>query len=168
VRLTVVDLGGTKREYLQEMGEAPDGPYKSIQIYQQSFDGNIQPLELPERVSTRLLEYLNYGPQTRPFDCFDFAHWIAGVPHVHGVFEWKRWVFQDVANGRDFEVGDLAGVGRAGEQGQMREVRHLGVYIGNGLFLWKFGTKNGLFVSDLASMQMGFEGPDAKRLRPLH
>jgi hypothetical protein len=167
VRLAMVDLAGGKQSLLQEIKQAPGGPYKAVQILQQEYDGGVIPLKLPESIGARLLEYLNFGPQTRPFDCFDFAHWVVGMPHVHGVFEWTQWHFQDVLDGRDFEVGDLAGVGLVGDAGKMREVKHLGVYIGNGLFLWKFGPNHGLFVSDLAAMKEGFGSPDARRLRPV-
>ena len=167
VRVTYIECPGMPRLYLQEHARAPDGPFASVKILQQLYDGTLAPLELPENCTKRLLEYLNYGSQTRSFDCMDFGHFLADIPYAHGEFDPKHWVFEDISGGRDFSPGDLV-VLADGDPGKPKvQLKHAGVYLGNGLFIWKFGAINGLFVSDLSSMKLGFSAPMAKRMRPL-
>ena len=90
VRVTYSECPGMPRLYLQEHARAPDGPFASVKILQQLYDGTLAPLELPENCTKRLLEYLNYGPQTRPFDCMDFGHFLADIPYAHGEFDPKH------------------------------------------------------------------------------
>lgn len=167
VRVVYLECPGMPRVYLQEHLRSTTGPFAAVHVLQQQYDGTTNELVLPERTAQRLLEYLNYGPQTRPFDCMDFGHFIADVPYAHGEFIPKHWKFEPVAHGRDFEPGDLVALAD-GNPGQPNvQLKHAGVYLGNGLFLWKFGSINGLFVSDLSSMKLGFSAPVAKRMRPL-
>jgi len=167
VRVTYVECPGLPRVYLQEHARAPDGPVASVKILQQQYDGTLTPLALPTNCAQRLLEYLNYGPQTRPFDCMDFGHFIADIPYAHGEFDPKHWVFEDISGGRDFAPGDLVVLADEDPGKPKAQLKHAGVYLGNGLFIWKFGAINGLFVSDLSSMKLGFSAPKAKRMRPL-
>lgn len=167
VRVTYIECPGFPRKYLQEHTLATNGPFASVKIMQQQYDGTLVPLELPERYARRLLEYLNYGPQTRPFDCMDFGHFLADVPYMHGEFDRKHWKFEDITDGRDFQPGDLVALADGEPEKPSVQLKHAGVYLGNGLFIWKFGSINGLFVSDLSSMKLGFSAPVARRMRPL-
>lgn len=126
-------------------------------------DGKSSEVNLPREMNERLVSYLiNGGEPTSPFDCNCFAHYFNGVEYVFGTFRSELWSINPLSSESDLAVGDTIIIGYS-----LNRITHLAIFIGNGLYLSKFGSNGPLIVSDLNAMKIGFGGKKAFSARPL-
>jgi hypothetical protein len=162
VFLTYLDYPGASNVPLHDFCRIkPNGICTNLELRMQDADDEYKKLNLPDSVSLRLLEYLNYGPPSKPFDCTSFAHFIRKIPYLYGSFDTSKWDYLDFENPRNLSPDTTVIIWKE-ITGQPSEPVHFALYLGNSVFLWKFGTRIGLFVSDLYSMQQAFGGTKAQ------
>jgi hypothetical protein len=164
VYLTYLDYQGATNVPLHDFSHMTNDTCTSLDIRMQGIDDEYHNLPLPENISQRLLEYLNYGPSSKPFDCASFVHFIHKRPYLYGSYDENKWDCADFDSPRDLSPGTAVIVWKETD-GQPPEAVHFGLYLGNAVFLWKFGPRIGLFVSDLDSMQEAFGGTKTQILK---
>lgn len=77
-----------------------------------------------------------------------------GVDYLFGKFDNQKWVVEklDVSS---LKIGDTIIIGR-----DRQTLTHFAIYIGEGLYLSKFGSSGPLIVTDIPAMKIGFGGDE--------
>ena len=117
-------------------------------------------LPLPEKVKKQILKYFNSG-YSGPCDCNCFAHYVNEVDFEFGRLKNSSWITSEISTEAILSPGDTIMIGKS-----ENEITHLAVYLGEGLYLSKFGTFGGLIVTTLRGMKMGFGGTKTWLTRP--
>lgn len=119
---------------------------------------------LPEVMLERMAYYMaNKAKMKGPFDCVSFAHMINGIPYEFGKYNSANWEMTPF-NGY-LNVGDTISI--CNSDSESRRDNHFAIYVGDGLYLSKFGGPGPLIVTDLTEMKKGFDGDLVYKMKPL-
>jgi hypothetical protein len=114
---------------------------------------------LPIAMLDRLGEYLRTERDLTDYnmDCSAFAHLLNDIPHQFAKFDPNRWDLLLLSNEDDLKIGDTVLLS-TGESALGSEIVHFAIYIGDGLYISKFGTSGSLITTTLEEMRKGFGG----------
>lgn len=117
-------------------------------------------VRLPNEIQDRLVEYFKYQPdQMELYDCVSFVYFIKRMPYEYGNFDINQWNFTPIKNERILRIGDVILI----TEGPLENLlfRHMAIYIGDGIYMSKFGTTGGIIFATLEEMNTGFSGNTA-------
>jgi hypothetical protein len=108
---------------------------------------------LPEDMLARFAEYLKDRPQENEFDCASFAHHMMGINYSYASSEWKANLKHAGYNSFEYDhyteellaPGDMVCVG-VRTSGGIINVKHFMIYLGQGLYISKYGNGNDICV----------------------
>lgn len=119
---------------------------------------------LPEEMLVRMTQYLQRENSLQsPFDCASFAHYANGIPYVFSHFDPSFWNVEAFAES-SMKPGDTVAIHNGGDR--LEDITHFAIYLGDGLYISKFGTAGRLIVSNIDEMKKGFAGEDVVKVSP--
>lgn len=124
-------------------------------------------VELPEDMLQRMASYLAEKNSTNgngKFDCASFAHAVNGVPYEYTKYDPSKWN-QSNFSSNDMSAGDTIAIVDT-EAPYANQYTHFVIYLGDGLYISKFGSSGPLIVSDVDEMKKGFHGDTVYKLEP--
>ncbi|MBP9757179.1 MAG: hypothetical protein KBD06_01105 [Candidatus Pacebacteria bacterium] len=139
---------------------------QSLEVVMNTENGT-KTIELPDGMLDRIAEYLRSDALDikNDFDCGAFAHFVNNVPHVVEKFDTALWSVYSLKNETVLHPGDTVitvdGDGKTVVRGQ--DIKHFAIYLGDGLYISKFGTVGPLIVTTLEEMKKGFGDPKARK-----
>ncbi len=114
-------------------------------------------------MNERILDYLRVGgPASSPFDCFCFVHSLNGLDFPFARFDLREWQVEKLADESSVKIGDTIMTGH-----DVRSFTHLAIYIGDGVYLSKFGVSGPLIVADIPAIKTGFGGEELFKVVPV-
>ena len=123
-------------------------------------------VEMPEDMLDRMADYLSNMNSTNGngrFDCVSFVQAVNGIPYEYTKYDPSKWN-QSNFNG-DVKVGDTIAIVDS-DAPQANQYTHFAIYLGDGLYISKFGFSGPLIVSDVDEMKKGFHGDTVYKLEP--
>jgi hypothetical protein len=128
-------------------------------------DGEIKPLEIPQKLTQRLAEYLRTRPDRgQEFECGSFVHYLMGIPFTLNGFDENKWEITPYMSEEEMLPGFTILVYNPPEDN--RELKHIAMYLGRGLYLSKFGGAPVLLVTTLEEMKKGYKAAKVLVLVP--
>jgi len=137
----------------------PDGARLDLSV---ETDRGRRTVNLPEEMNARILNYLRLGHPCLPFDCSSFVHYMNGVDFHFGEFDDRRWVVETLTDEGLLKEGDTILLGH-----NRKTFTHGAIYLGDGLYLSKFGPDGPLIITDVPAMKIGFGGNEVFRSYPI-
>ncbi len=134
--------------------------FQDLTIKLESSNGLYARLDLPEKTNNRILEYLKKG-YPEPCDCNCFAHFINQVDFKFGRFNSSSWDVNPLETEGVLTPGETILIGQS-----ENKLTHAAVYLGEGLYISKFGASGSLMVTSLKAMKRGFGGDLTWTIRP--
>ncbi len=132
-----------------------------VEVIVVSNDGSRRELELPGGLKKSLREYIRAGgPPTKPFNCNCFVHLMNGLPYDYTYFRSRLWHLETVIDEMALAVGDTIVLGYS-----YAEIKHVAIYLGQGLYISKMGD-GPVLVTDFSTLQLGYGGFMLGRGRP--
>lgn len=110
---------------------------------------------LPSVVAKNLTTYLQNGAPEEEFSCTQFVRYLHGLAYDRHTFNYDEWDFNYFSTQQKLQPGDVLMFADVSEG----TADHCAVYIGEGLYLSKYG-EYGVGVSDLTSLQQLYPTPD--------
>lgn len=133
--------------------------FQQLTIKVQQNNGEYSILDLPESVKTQLLKYLMNPPE--PCDCNCFAHAINNVKFKMGIFDDSSWMITKFVGESYLYPGDTIYIEKAKDT-----FTHFAVYLGQGLYISKFGYRGPLIVTSLEAMKYAYDADQVWIIRP--
>ncbi|NTW46264.1 MAG: C40 family peptidase [Candidatus Moranbacteria bacterium] len=120
-------------------------------------------IDLPEEMLGKIAAFIREDHRREgKFDCSSFVHLANGIPHEFGSMVISKWDVSDFDEGT-LAPGDSVMISKDREH---MNVTHLALYLGEGLYLSKFGNAGKLIVATMKNMKKAFEGKYAFHIRP--
>ena len=139
-------------------------PPKNLDVTLVDSIGNNRQLYLPSWFSERLRQYLLFGAPSKPFDCSSFVHHMLGVQHDFANFDPHDWIVREVSQ-EPVYPGAVVAIGLSSSF-HRKKITHFGLYLGEGLYISKFGVFGSLVVTTLDEMKKAFGGNHVFHLKP--
>lgn len=122
-------------------------------------------VQLPSEMLARMAEYIRMQNNIKGgFDCSSFVHFVNGIPYDLGNLKIENWEHSPLEE-KKLEPGSTIMITES-KDGINHQPTHLAIYLGNGLYLSKFGRKGNLIATDLAEMKKGFGGEFVFKMIP--
>ncbi|KKR69735.1 MAG: hypothetical protein UU12_C0038G0012, partial [Candidatus Woesebacteria bacterium GW2011_GWA2_40_7b] len=119
-------------------------------------------VELPEDMLQNMANYLaNKNNITGHFDCASFAHAANGIQYESPNYNPSNWI-QSEFDG-NINPGETVIIE---DKDKPNMFNHFAIYLGDDLYISKFGGAGPLIVSDLDAMKKGFDGDSVFKLKP--
>ncbi len=119
-------------------------------------------VELPEDMLQNMANYLaNKNNITGHFDCASFAHAANGIPYESPKYDPSNWVQSDFDG--NINPGETIIME---DKNKPNLFNHFAIYLGDGLYISKFGSSGPLIVSDVDGMRKGFGSDKVFKLKP--
>ncbi len=129
---------------------------KSFAIVIKSGSSNLI-VHLPETLSLNLLDFLEKGrPDPTYFCCIDFITYLFGEYKEPNVFNTNSWIFEKLLDQNKLKAGDVISISYIKKN--EKQILHLAIYLGSGLYLSIWGTTRELRVATLLTMQKIYHG----------
>lgn len=110
---------------------------------------------------TRMLTFMRENP---PADCIGFAHAVGGVPYVFEEFDKRNWAILKVdVRANILKNGDVIALTKDTE---LDEPLHFAIYLGEDLFISKYGPDGKLIVTTLEAMEEVFRPEHVLLIKP--
>lgn len=138
------------------------GIYMQDELARRSID--LEPKQLD-----RMATYLRVNPsQDQQFDCASFVHYVNDVPYQFGHFKPDAWQISSYMNDNDISTGETILITKKPylSEAKADDITHFAIYLGDGVYLSKFGVSGKLIAATLPEMQRGFGGEHIFRLKP--
>lgn len=128
---------------------------------------DVRKIGLPNNMLKRLAEYLANEKDLSDFnfDCSAFAHLLNEVPHEFEGFNSYLWNLEELDSEENLAIGDTILLSKILTQ-SASEPKHFAIYIGDGLYISKFGQSSRLIASTLEEMKKGFDADLAHKASP--
>ena len=139
-------------------------PPKNLDISLIDLKGNTRKVSLPHRLNKRLRQYLLFGAPSKPFDCSSFVHHMLGVQHDFANFDPHDWIVREVSQ-EPVYPGAVVAIGLSSSFNR-KKITHFSLYLGEGLYISKFGVFGSLVVTTLDEMKKAFGGNHVFHLKP--
>ncbi len=120
-------------------------------------------INLPEEILGKIAAFIREDHRREgKFDCSSFVHFANGIPYEFGSLVISKW---DVSDFDESQLlpGDSVMISKDPEH---TDVTHLALYLGEGLYLSKFGNGGKLIVTTMRNMKKAFEGKYVFRIQP--
>jgi hypothetical protein len=121
---------------------------------------------LPSNLQSKLLEYLTSGAPSEPFDCSSFVHFLYNIEYQFAHFDASKWDINVLASEEELAIGQAILINES-DSDYSKNITHLAIYMGEGLYLSKFGRSGKLIVATLESQKVGFGGDTAWSMTPI-
>ncbi len=120
-------------------------------------------VELPEAMLERIATFIQEDHKREgKFDCGSFVHFANGIDYEFSQFFIGKWDITDFDE-QNMVSGDSIMISKDPEH---MNVTHLAIYLGDGLYLSKFGVGGKLIATTMDEMKKGFAGQYAFKMRP--
>lgn len=132
---------------------------RSVEILLRSPD-QIERVPFSENQLERIADFIRTETELeRDFDCNAFVHKVHNIPHARGVFDPDKWNVTRLEKEDGLMPTDTICISHDPtiEYGRSR-ITHFAIFLGNGLYLSKFGTSGRLIATTLEEMKKGFGG----------
>ena len=133
-------------------------------------DGKLHTVALPTTTLERIAEYLRKSSSESwpDIDCSGFAHFANGIPWKAGVFDLNRWNMTILDEETMLRPGDTVCITQSSPSAahRMGNIVHFAIFLGEGLYLSKFGMHGPLIVTTLEEMERGYHGDQAYLAKP--
>lgn len=129
----------------------------------------IKKIDLPQIMLERIASFLKRGQKKdEKFDGGSFVHYVSNIPYNLGAFHSKDWDVSRFVNISKFteeqlKAGDIIMISK---DDYHQQITYYGIYLGEGLYLSKFGNKGKLIVANLKEMRKSFGGKNVFQIKP--
>ncbi len=134
-------------------------PFKLQNNLLNMYFNNIQ-IELPQLINSKILNVLIYGYPSDDFDCLCYAHYLNDVKYTPKYYNSQLWIQTK------FDKNQLKPGHTIIMYDDNQNISHFAVYLDQGLYISKFGTTGGVYVSDLSSMKKYYNSNDVYQIIP--
>lgn len=135
---------------------------EKLEIFIRSEDGTEQ-VALPEDMLERVAAFIREDhAREEEADCSSFVHFVNDIRYEFGQFIPEKWEISDFDEQASVP-GDAVMISRDPEHA---DVTHFALYLGEGLYLSKFGIGGKLIATTMEAMNGMYEGNHAFLIRP--
>lgn len=122
-------------------------------------------VDLPNLMLDRIAKYMSEKEHISGlFDCASFAHAANGIPYEFSKLKNENWIREDFD--RDtMRPGDTVAICDSSTDDNHQFV-HFAIYVGDDLYLSKFGSSGPLIVANVDEMKAGFSGDFVRKMVP--
>jgi len=133
----------------------------SIQVLMRN-DQGLKNIHLPEQMLSNIARFIREDskPREERFDCASFVHFVNDVPYQFGNCQAKNWNMRLLSDENNLKPGDTIAIAKIDNPNNFsdEDITHFAIYLGDSLYLSKFGSKGKLIVANLEEMKKGFGG----------
>ncbi|MFA6393728.1 MAG: hypothetical protein WCW25_02565 [Patescibacteria group bacterium] len=133
----------------------------NIQVLMRT-DQGLKNIRLPEQMLSNIARFIREDskPREERFDCASFAHLVNDIPYEFGNYQAKNWDMRLLSDENNLKPGDTIAIANTDNPNNFSngDITHFGIYLGDSLYLSKFGNKGKLIVANLEEMKKGFGG----------
>ncbi|MCB0318178.1 MAG: C40 family peptidase [Bdellovibrionales bacterium] len=147
-----------------QLAKISQEPPRRLELVLSDLNGVDHYLKLPSKQTEKLRRYLLYGAPSKPFDCASFAHYMLDIPFEFASFENDHWNAAQ-ASPETFYPGAVVAIGSSSYFSR-KKITHFSIYLGDGLFISKFGVFGTLVITNLEEMKKAFGGKYVFMLEP--
>lgn len=120
-------------------------------------------LVLPEKIYTRLINYFREKKHLlQDFDCASFVFFLYDMPFDDRTIWPQIWHFDKIEEEKNVQAGDIVLV--CARDADELVVKHMAIYLSDGLYISKFGDKGNIIFATLDEMKKGFLGTEVHRI----
>lgn len=133
----------------------------SVQVLMRT-DQGLKNIHLPEQMLSNIARFIREDskPREERFDCGSFAHFINDIPYQFSNYRAESWDMRLLNDENNLKPGDTIALTKTDNPNDFSDgdITHFAIYLGDSLYLSKFGSKGKLIVANLEEMKKGFGG----------
>jgi hypothetical protein len=119
----------------------------------------LEEINLPKKMLDNIAKFLREDskPRNHKFDCSSFAHFVNDIPYEFSNFFHHKWEIKLIKDKKNLNSGDTIFISESEDLDDLK-ITHFAIYLGNNLYISKFGNAGKLMVTNLEEMKKGFGG----------